>query len=111
MTKTKSKPKTATATAEKKTAHIKANKAQTTKSSSHAQPKGKPQSKQEEVLALLRQARGSTVDAIVKATGWQPHSVRGFLSRVVKKKLKLTLTSVKLGDDRLYRIAKTGAAA
>lgn len=113
MAKTKSKPKTATAAAKKKAAptHIKANKAETTKNSSHTQPKRKPQSKQEEVLTLLRQARGSTVDAIVKVTGWQPHSVRGFFSAVVRKKLKLTLTSVKVGDDRLYRIAKTGAAA
>jgi hypothetical protein len=45
-----------------------------------------------------------TIAAIVRTTGWQPHSVRGFLAGVIKKKLQLTLTSEKTKSGRIYRI-------
>src|SRR5690348_14046478 len=67
-------------------------------------------SKQARVIEMLRRGQGASVSAIMKATGWQPHSVRGFLAGVVRKKLGLSLVSEKSGDERLYRIV-TGKAS
>lgn len=63
-------------------------------------------SKQEEVLLLLRRQNGASIEEIVAATDWQPHSVRGFLSGAVKKRLGIDVVSEK-GEDgvRRYHVA------
>lgn len=74
------------------------------KAASRSKPNGGHQSKQDRVLAMLRQKGGVTVAAIMKVTGWQTHSVRGFFAGVVRKKLKLNLVSHDTNGKRIYRI-------
>jgi hypothetical protein len=63
-------------------------------------------SKQAEVLGLLQRKGGATLGQIMKATGWQAHSVRGFISGALGKKMGLTVDSVRREDgERVYNIA------
>src|SRR3954451_4028232 len=62
-------------------------------------------SKQARVIEMLQSPTGMTIAAMMKETGWQQHSVRGFLASVVRRKLKLKLNSEKLDGSRVYRIA------
>jgi hypothetical protein len=64
-----------------------------------------PGSKQSRVVAMLQSPTGATIAAMMKATDWQQHSVRGFLAGVVRKRLKLRLGSKKVDGTRVYRIA------
>jgi hypothetical protein len=59
---------------------------------------------------MLRAPAGVTIAAIREATGWQQHSVRGFFAGVVRKKLRLNLSSKKVDADRIYRISCAGGA-
>ena len=68
-------------------------------------------SKQSRVLALLHRPSGASIATIMTSTGWQSHTVRGFLTAVVRKKLALRLESVKTDGERVYRIVAGRAAA
>jgi hypothetical protein len=60
---------------------------------------------------MLKSADGTTIAAMMKATGWQQHSVRGFLAGVVRKKMRLKLKSNKIDGKRIYRVvARTGSS-
>jgi hypothetical protein len=66
--------------------------------------KADPSSKQSRVIAMLQSPTGATIAAMMKATGWQQHSVRGFLAGVVRKRLKLKLGSKKVDGNRVYQL-------
>ena len=72
------------------------------KAAGSGQPKGRANSKQARVLALLCRPSGATIATVTRSTGWQPHTVRAFLAAVVRKKLGLRLESEKTdGEPRV----------
>jgi hypothetical protein len=69
-------------------------------------PTAREGSKKAIVLDLLRRPEGATLAEIQSATDWQPHSVRGFISGAITKKMGLAVTSTKREDgQRVYRIS------
>ena len=102
--KSSERPGRAKRSGAKKTAAV---SAKATKASSD---RVKPDSKQDRIVALLQRPEGATLDALVKETEWQKHSVRGFLAGTVRKKLKLPLLSEKIDGVRNYRIGTAKAA-
>jgi hypothetical protein len=70
----------------------------------------RPDTKHARIVAMLRAPAGATIAAIMAATEWQQHSVRGFLAGIVRKKLGLNLDSKPTDKGRVYRI-KDGTAS
>ena len=67
-------------------------------------PRARENSKQAQVIEMLKRPEGATIAQICEATGWQPHTVRGTFAGALKKKLGLTIVSDKVqGGDRVYR--------
>jgi hypothetical protein len=102
--KSSERPSRARRSGAKKTAAV---SAKATKASSD---RVKPHSKRDKIVALLQRPEGANLDVLVKETGWQKHSVRGFLAGTVRKKLKLPLLSEKIDGVRNYRIGTAKAA-
>jgi hypothetical protein len=77
-----------------------------------AAPRTRENSKQAQVIAMLKRPEGATIPQICEATGWQAHTVRGTFAGAFKKKLGLTVTSDKAeGGVRVYRIAEVAPTA
>jgi hypothetical protein len=103
MTKPKSKTKVTTRSPARKISKGKSRR-QSTKSPV------RPDTKHARIIGMLRAPAGTTIAAIMAATEWQQHSVRGFLAGVVRKKLGLNLVSEPTDKGRVYRI-KDGTAS
>jgi hypothetical protein len=107
MTKPKSKPKASPSSTARKSV-----KPAPRKRSAAAAPgpAAGRDTKHARIIAMLRKPAGATIAAIMTATDWQQHSVRGFLAGVVRKKLGPNLVSEQTDKGRVYRI-KDGKAA
>ena len=99
MTKPKSKTKVATRSAARKNS-----KSRTRSASVSSKSAGRPDTKHARIIAMLRAPAGATIAALMAATEWQQHSVRGFLAGVARKKLGLNLVSEQTDKGRVYRI-------
>lgn len=82
----------------------------TAKPAAKTKPAARSGTKQDRVIAMLHRKEGTTIAAIMKSTGWQKHSVHGFFAGVVRKKLKLNLTSDERNGKRVYRITTASAS-
>jgi hypothetical protein len=101
MTKPKSKAK---ATARSTSRSTSKSRSRTRLAPASSKTAMRPDTKHARIIALLRAPAGTTIGAIMTATDWQQHSVRGFLAGIVRKKLGLNLVSEQTDKGRVYRI-------
>ena len=106
MTKSKSKQKAAVRSTSRSTSKSRTRM----RLPSSSKTAMRPDTKHARIIAMLRTPAGTTIAAIMTATHWQQHSVRGFLAGVVRKKLGLNLVSEQTDKGRVYRI-KDGKAS
>src|ERR1019366_806978 len=107
MIKAKSKIKVAARSAAQK---MRKGKSRTRSVPASSKPIAGVGTKHARIIAMLRAPAGASIAAIMTATEWQQHSVRGFLAGVVRKKLGLNLVSESTDKGRVYRI-KDGKAS
>jgi hypothetical protein len=107
MTKPKSKTKGATRSTGSKNSE---SKSRARSAPAPSKTAARSDTKHARIIAMLRTPAGATIAAIMTATEWQQHSVRGFLAGVVRKKLGLNLVSEQTDKGRVYRI-KDGKAS
>src|SRR5260370_33472898 len=101
MNKPKTKAKAATRSTARK---ISKSKSRVPLARTSARSAARPNTKHARIIAMLRMPTGTTIAAIMTATDWQQHSVRGFLAGVVRKKLGLNLVSEQTDKVGGYRI-------
>jgi hypothetical protein len=101
MAKPKAKTKAASRSTSRKTSKP---KSRVRSAPASLKPAAKPDTKHTRIVAMLRSPGGATIAAIMTATEWQQHSVRGFLAGVVRKKLGLNLISEVTDKGRVYRV-------
>ena len=118
MTKAKSKRKPASRTNDSKTKIRNSVRRTTARNAGNlnlvtepAELTARRESKKAHIIAMLRAPGGATIEAMARAAKWQPHSVRGFLAGVVRKKLGLNLVSADAANGRAYRITDRTASA
>ena len=97
-------------TAKPKVARKTGKKAKVTKkakaSKKAAKPAAERSNKKAEVIAMMKRVKGATLAEIREATGWQPHTVRGFVSILGSKGGEKVESSKNAAGERTYKIAK-----
>jgi hypothetical protein len=96
------KPKGARQAGKKAKSAKKAGRAKKTTS----KPKADRTNKKAEVIAMMKRAKGVTLAEIMKTTGWQPHTVRGFVSILGSKGREKIESSKNAAGERTYKIGK-----